>query len=71
MEYRKYIRQLTADVLNKKKSIEDIKIPSDFFYVQYALLKMRKMEMVKYMGDVASKRNKNGGWIFSKKYGKN
>ena len=71
MEYRKYIRQLTADVLNKKKNIEDIKIPSDFFYVQYALLKMRKMEMVKYMGDVASKRNKNGGWIFSKKYGKN
>ena len=67
MEYRKYIRQLTADVLNKKKNIEDIKIPSDFFYVQYALLKMRKMEMVKYMGDVASKRNKNGGWVYSKR----
>ena len=63
MEYRKYIRQLTADVLNKKKSIEDIKIPSDFFYVQYALLKMRRMEIVKDMGELASKRNKNGGLI--------
>ena len=67
MEYRKYIRQLTADVLKKKKNIEDIKIPSDFFYVQYALLKMRRMEIVKDMGELASKRNKNGGWVYSKR----
>lgn len=66
MGYRQYIRQLVADILNKKGNPDDIKNPRDFFYVETTLLKMGKIDLVKSMGEIAGKRNKNGGWQFSK-----
>lgn len=66
MEYRKYIRQLVADILNNKGNPEDIKNPRDFFYVESTLLRMGKLPLVKSMGEIAGKRNKNGGWQYSK-----
>ena len=66
MDYRSYIRQLIADILNKKIVIDEIKNPRDFFFVQTTLMKMGKIDMVRSMGELAGKRNKNGGWQFSK-----
>lgn len=61
MEYREFIRQLIADILNNKKDYSYITSNRDFFYVQYTLLKMGKIDRVIEMGEIAHNRNISNG----------
>lgn len=61
MEYRNFIKQLIADILNGKKDYSNITSARDFFYIQYTFLKMGKIPRVREMGLIAREKNlKNG-----------
>ena len=61
MEYRNFIRQLTADILNGKKTYEDITSNRDYLYIQTIFSKMGKIDRVIEMGRLMGIKNRANG----------
>ena len=61
MDYRSFIRQLTADILNGKKDYSNITSARDFLYIQYTFSKMGLWERVREMGRIANDKNISRG----------
>ena len=61
IDYRQFIKQLTADILNGKKTYTDITSNRDYLYIQCIFSKMGHIDRVIEMGRLMGIKNRANG----------